>query len=160
MDKLILESRCVQETMDMARKMAMICAVGDVICLDGDLGAGKTAFSQGFAQGLHIKEPVCSPTFTIMAVYEDGDMPLYHFDMYRIGDVSELDEIGCDEYFYGNGVCLIEWASLAGDAIPEKAYHVLIERDPGRGYDYRRITLSGNSLDAFKKVLGAAREND
>ena len=114
---------------------------GDVYCLTGDLGVGKTVFTQGFAAGLGIEEPVSSPTFTIVQEYEEGRMPFYHFDVYRIGDVEEMDEIGFDDYIYGDGVCLIEWANLIREILPEDFTGILIEKDLEKGFDYRRITL-------------------
>lgn len=114
---------------------------GDVYCLSGDLGVGKTVFTQGFAAGLGVEESVCSPTFTIVQEYEGEKMPFYHFDVYRIGDVEEMDEIGFDDYIYGEGVCLIEWADLIREILPEDFVGIFIEKDMEKGFDYRRITL-------------------
>ena len=114
-----------------------------VISLTGDLGVGKTVFTQGLAKGLGIEEPVNSPTFTIVQVYEEGRLPLYHFDVYRIGDIEEMDEIGYEDYFYGEGVCLIEWADLIREILPEQMCRVTIEKDLEKGFDYRKITLEG-----------------
>ena len=116
---------------------------GMVISLTGDLGVGKTVFTQGLAKGLGIEEPVNSPTFTIVQVYEKGRLPLYHFDVYRIGDIEEMDEIGYEDYFYGEGVCLIEWADLIREILPEQMCRVTIEKDLEKGFDYRKITLEG-----------------
>ena len=116
---------------------------GQVYCLDGDLGTGKTVFTQGFAEGLGIQEPVNSPTFTIVQQYEEGRMPLYHFDVYRIGDVSEMDEIGYEDCFYGEGVCLIEWSQLIPEILPEHVIRIRIEKDLSQGFDYRKITVEG-----------------
>jgi len=116
---------------------------GMVISLTGDLGVGKTVFTQGLARGLGIEEPVNSPTFTIVQVYEEGRLPLYHFDVYRIGDIEEMDEIGYEDYFYGEGVCLIEWADLIKEILPEQMCRVTIEKDLEKGFDYRKITLEG-----------------
>ena len=102
---------------------------------------GKTVFTQGVAAGLGIQEPVNSPTFTIVQVYEEGRMPFYHFDVYRIGDVEEMEEIGYQDYFYGEGLCMIEWAQLIEEIIPENARHITIEKDLDKGFDYRRITI-------------------
>ena len=115
---------------------------GQIICLSGDLGVGKTVFTQGFAAGLGIEGPVNSPTFTILQVYEEGRLPLYHFDVYRIGDVEEMDEIGYEDYFYGDGVCLIEWANLIEEILPEKYTEIRIEKDLEKGFDYRKITVT------------------
>jgi len=107
----------------------------------GDLGVGKTVFTQGIADGLGITEPVSSPTFTIVQVYEEGRMPFYHFDVYRIGDIEEMDEIGYEDYFYGEGLCMIEWANLIEEILPDKRYDVTIEKDLEKGFDYRKITI-------------------
>ncbi len=114
---------------------------GQVYCLDGDLGVGKTVFAQGFAAGLGIAEPVSSPTFTILQQYEEGALPLYHFDVYRIGSVEEMDEVGYEDFFYGDGVCLIEWSRMIEEILPEDVVKVQIEKDPDRDFDYRRITI-------------------
>ena len=137
----IYESLSAGETFEIGRKIAETAAPGQIICLDGDLGTGKTVFTKGFASGLGVEGPVNSPTFTILQIYEDGRLPLYHFDVYRIEDPEELYEVGIEEYFYGNGVCLIEWAGMIEELIPETALHVTIEKDLGRGFDFRRITV-------------------
>ena len=138
----VIETQSPEETFVVGKTMGEQAVPGQVICLDGDLGVGKTVFTQGFAQGLGIDGPVNSPTFTIVQVYEEGRLPLYHFDVYRIGDVEEMDEIGYEEYFYGEGVALIEWSTLIEEIIPETAIHVTIEKDVEQGFDYRRITVS------------------
>lgn len=109
--------------------------------LVGDLGVGKTVFTQGFAAGLGIMEPVSSPTFTILQSYEEGRLPLYHFDVYRIGDVSEMDEIGYEDCFYGDGVCLVEWADLVAEILPEDCIRIVMEKDLSEGFDFRKITI-------------------
>lgn len=125
----------------MGRSLGEQAKPGDIYTLNGDLGVGKTVFSQGLANGLGIAEPISSPTFTIVQVYEEGRLPFYHFDVYRIGDAEEMEEIGYQDYFYGNGVCLIEWADLIREILPEKAIPVLIEKDLEKGFDYRKITV-------------------
>ena len=115
---------------------------GQVFTLTGDLGVGKTVLTQGLAKGLGIGEPVNSPTFTIVQVYDEGRLPFYHFDVYRIGDVEEMDEVGFEDYVMGDGVSLIEWANLIGEILPEKRTDILIEKDLERGFDYRRITIT------------------
>lgn len=115
---------------------------GQVYTLAGDLGVGKTVFTQGFAKGLGVEEHVNSPTFTIVQEYEDGQMPFYHFDVYRIGDIEEMDEIGFEEYIAGEGVCLIEWANLIEEILPEERTEILIEKDLEQGFDFRRITVT------------------
>ena len=114
---------------------------GEVYTLVGDLGVGKTVFTQGIAEGLEIEEAICSPTFTIVQVYEEGRMPFYHFDVYRIGDVEEMDEIGYEDYFYGEGLCMIEWANLIEEILPSKRKEITIEKDLEKGFDYRKITI-------------------
>lgn len=137
------ETFCPGETERLGYRLGMQAKAGEVYCLDGDLGVGKTVFTQGFARGLGIEEPVSSPTFTIVQQYEEGRLPLYHFDVYRIGDVSEMDEIGYEDYFYGGGVCLIEWSQLIPEILPEEVIRVQIEKDLDKGFDYRRITIRG-----------------
>ena len=109
--------------------------------LVGDLGVGKTVLTQGIAEGLGITEPINSPTFTIVQVYEDGRLPFYHFDVYRIGDIEEMDEIGYEDYFYGDGLTMIEWANLIEDILPKKRKEITIEKDLEKGFDYRKITI-------------------
>lgn len=140
---MIYESMGAGQTAQFAAELAKNAAPGMVICLDGDLGTGKTVFTQGFARGLGITEPVSSPTFTIVQVYEEGRLPLYHFDVYRIADVMEMEEIGYEDYFYGQGVCLVEWASLIREILPEQAMWVHMEKDLERGFDFRRIMVEG-----------------
>ena len=131
-----------QDTKEYARMLAESATAGDIICLDGDLGVGKTVFAKGFAEGLGIDEPVVSPTFTIIHEYHSGRLPLYHFDVYRIEEPEEMDELGYEEYFFGDGVCLIEWASQVPEVIPQSAKHVTITKDISKGSEYRRIELS------------------
>ena len=138
----IYETMSPAETFDLGKKLGSRAEPGMIICLNGDLGTGKTVFTQGFASGLDITEPVSSPTFTIVQVYEEGRLPLYHFDVYRIGDPEEMEEIGYEDYFYGEGVSLIEWSELIEELIPGEAMGVLIEKYLSRGFDYRRITLT------------------
>ena len=123
---------------------------GEIYTLNGDLGVGKTVFTQGVARGLGIEEPVNSPTFTIVQVYEEGKMPFYHFDVYRIGDIEEMEEIGYDDYFFGNGVCLIEWAELIQELLPKQIISVTIEKNPEKGFDYRKITIDGLEKERMK----------
>lgn len=137
----IYESFGPAETFELGRKLGSCAKPGTIICLNGDLGTGKTVFTQGFAAGLDITEPVSSPTFTIVQVYEEGRLPLYHFDVYRIGDPEEMEEIGYEDYFYGEGVCLVEWAELVKDLIPQEAIWITVEKDYTKDDDYRLITL-------------------
>ena len=137
----VYETYSAQETRTLGEKIGLQAAPGEVSTLTGDLGVGKTVFTQGVAKGLGIDEPVNSPTFTILQVYEEGRMPFYHFDVYRIGDVEEMEEIGYEDCFYGEGVCLIEWAELIGEILPQDCRHITIEKDLQKGFDYRRITI-------------------
>lgn len=139
----VIDSLCTKDTYKLGEKIGQMAKPGMVISLTGDLGVGKTVFTQGLARGLGIEEPVNSPTFTIVQVYEEGRLPLYHFDVYRIGDIEEMDEIGYEDYFYGEGVCLIEWADLIKEILPEQICRVTIEKDLEKGFDYRKITLEG-----------------
>lgn len=137
-----VETNRPEDTRKLGYGLGETAARGQVICLNGDLGVGKTVFTQGFAAGLGIGEPVNSPTFTILQVYDGGRIPFYHFDVYRIGAVEEMDEIGCEDYFYGGGVCLVEWAERIEQLLPKGRTELLIEKDLERGFDYRRITLN------------------
>lgn len=136
-----MESFKPEDTFELGRKIGEAAKPGDVFTLIGDLGVGKTVFTQGLAKGLGITEPVNSPTFTILQVYEEGRLPFYHFDVYRIGDISEMDEIGYEDCFYGDGVCLIEWADLIEDILPEKYRKITILKDLNKGFDYRKILI-------------------
>lgn len=136
-----IESFGPQDTFDFGKKLGEEAKAGTVICLNGDLGVGKTVFTKGFAAGLGITEPVNSPTFTIVQQYDGGRLPLYHFDVYRIGDVSEMDEVGYEDCFFGEGVSLIEWSGLIAEILPEHVTTVTIEKDLEKGFDYRRITV-------------------
>ena len=137
----IIESFSAEDTLELGRKMGREAKPGDVYTLIGDLGVGKTVFTQGIAEGLEIEESICSPTFTIVQVYEEGRMPFYHFDVYRIGDIEEMDEIGYEDYFYGEGLCMIEWANLIEEIIPAHHKEITIEKDLEKGFDYRKITI-------------------
>ena len=138
---MIIETTSEKETFELGKRLGQQAAPGDVYTLEGDLGVGKTIFTKGFAEGLEIKEAISSPTFTIVQVYEDGRLPFYHFDVYRIGDVEEMDEIGFEDYVYGQGVSMIEWANLIEEILPENRRNILIEKDLEKGFDYRKITI-------------------
>ena len=137
----IMETFSAEETYTLGKKLGERAKPGQVYTLIGDLGVGKTVFTQGVAAGLDITEPINSPTFTIVQIYEEGRMPFYHFDVYRIGDVEEMDEIGYEDYFYGEGICLIEWANLIEEILPESYTQITIEKDLAKGFDYRRIII-------------------
>lgn len=138
---MIIETYSAEETYQLGCEIGQKAYPGQVYTLVGDLGVGKTVFTQGMAKGLEIDEPISSPTFTIVQVYDKGRMPFYHFDVYRIGDISEMDEIGYEDYIYGGGVSLIEWANLIEEILPEERVSILIEKDLEKGFDYRKITI-------------------
>ena len=138
---MIKETFSETDTRAFGERLGRKAVPGTVYTLTGDLGVGKTVFTQGFAKGLGVTEHVNSPTFTIVQEYEDGRLPFYHFDVYRIGDIEEMDEIGYEDYFYGEGVCLIEWAELIEELLPKKRTEILIEKDLEKGFDYRKITV-------------------
>ena len=137
-----IESFSSDDTYNIGKKLAGVAHPGMIVCLDGDLGTGKTVFTKGFAEGLGIKEPVVSPTFTIVQEYDGGRVPFYHFDVYRIADIEEMYEIGYEDYFE-EGVCFIEWASLIDELLPKDCIHVTITKDLEKGFDYRLIEMEG-----------------
>lgn len=141
LEDMVTESFCAADTFALGEKIGREASPGQVYTLIGDLGVGKTVFTQGVAAGLGITEPVNSPTFTIVQSYEGGRLPFYHFDVYRIGDVEEMEEIGYEDCFYGEGLCLVEWANLVEEILPERYIEVRIEKDLTKGFDYRKITL-------------------
>ncbi len=136
-----IETYSTGETFALGRQIGQQAEAGEIYTLIGDLGVGKTVLIQGVAAGLDIEEPVNSPTFTIVQIYEEGRLPFYHFDVYRIGDVEEMEEIGYEDCFYGEGVCLIEWADLIEEILPREHRRITIEKDLSKGFDYRRITI-------------------
>jgi tRNA threonylcarbamoyladenosine biosynthesis protein TsaE len=138
---MVIETNSPEETFELGRQLGQKAKAGEVYTLIGDLGVGKTVLTQGIAKGLGIDEPISSPTFTIVQVYESGRIPFYHFDVYRIGDVEEMDEIGFDDYVYGEGLTMIEWANLIEEILPEHYSQITIEKDLERGFDYRRIII-------------------
>lgn len=140
--KKTIETGTAEETFALGLQLGQTAQPGQVYCLEGDLGVGKTVFAQGFARGLGIYDAVNSPTFTILQSYEEGRLPFYHFDVYRIADVEEMEEIGYEDCFYGEGVSLVEWPGLIRELLPEDAIWISIEKDAERGFDYRRITIS------------------
>lgn len=144
---MIRETFSSKETFEFAKSLAAKAEKGDIYTLIGNLGVGKTVFTQGFAEGLGIEGPVNSPTFTILQVYDKGRLPFYHFDVYRIGDVEEMDEIGYEDCFFGDGVCMIEWADLVKEIIPKSAVRITIDKDLSRGTDYRLIQIHGDGYE-------------
>ncbi len=143
---MIIETRSAKETYDLGVQIGEKAKAGQVYTLVGDLGVGKTVFTQGMAKGLGIEEAISSPTFTIVQVYDDGNLPFYHFDVYRIGDISEMDEIGFEDYVYGEGVSLIEWANLIEEILPQDRVQITIEKELEQGFDYRKITIEEKGL--------------
>ncbi|MBD5501071.1 MAG: tRNA (adenosine(37)-N6)-threonylcarbamoyltransferase complex ATPase subunit type 1 TsaE [Lachnospiraceae bacterium] len=139
-----------EDTFALGRQIGERAKSGEIYTLIGDLGTGKTVFTQGLAAGLGITEPVNSPTFTIMQIYEEGRLPLYHFDVYRIGDISEMDEVGYEDCFYGQGICLIEWADLIEEILPLKYTKITLQKDLDRGFDYRRILIEEMGMNEGK----------
>ena len=139
---MVRETYSEQETFELGKEIGESAQSGYVFTLEGDLGVGKTIFTKGLAYGLGVREDVVSPTFTIVQEYEDGRLPFYHFDVYRIGDVEEMDEIGYEDYIHGEGVCLIEWANLIEEILPETRIRIVIEKDLEKGFDYRKISIN------------------
>ena len=139
--ELIIETNSAEDTFALGKALGEKASPGQIYTLDGDLGTGKTVFTQGVAAGLGITEAISSPTFTIIQEYDTGRLPLYHFDVYRIGDIEEMEEIGYDDYFFGEGICLIEWADLIREILPEHVIRITIEKDLEKGFDYRKITI-------------------
>ena len=139
----VIETTNQKETLTVGEQLGKKAERGTVICVDGDLGVGKTVLAQGIAKGLGVKEPVVSPTFTIVQEYRDGRIPFYHFDVYRIEDPDEMYEIGFEEYFYGDGVCMVEWSELIAELLPPESIHITIRKDLKQGPDHRMITIEG-----------------
>lgn len=137
----VVETNSEKETYELGFSIGREAEAGDIYALTGDLGVGKTVFTKGVAAGLGVKEQVNSPTFTIVQVYESGRLPFYHFDVYRIGDPEEMDEVGYEDYFYGEGLCMVEWAGLIEELMPEQTRWITIEKNPEKGFDYRKVTI-------------------
>lgn len=138
---MVYETYSPEETFELGKKIGREAKPGTIICLNGDLGVGKTVFTQGVAKGLGIEDSVNSPTFTIIQIYEEGRIPLYHFDVYRIGDYEEMYEIGYEDYFFGEGLCLIEWSELIQELIPKESIQIQIKKNLEKGLDYREIMV-------------------
>lgn len=150
---MIIESNRREDTALLGEVLGRLAVPGQIYTLNGDLGVGKTVFTQGLARGLDIAEPISSPTFTIVQEYDGGRLPFYHFDVYRIGDIEEMEEIGYDDYFFGSGVTIIEWANLIEELLPAQRICVTIEKDLSKDFDYRRITVTGLSPSAEEELL-------
>lgn len=151
--KIVIESNEEKKTYELGVFLGESAAPGENYALTGDLGVGKTVFAKGVAKGLGVEETVNSPTFTIVQEYEDGRMPFYHFDLYRLGSPEELEEIGCEDFFYGEGLCLVEWAELFREMLPDEIGWITIEKDGSKGPDYRRITLEGKAAERIAERL-------
>jgi tRNA threonylcarbamoyladenosine biosynthesis protein TsaE len=146
---MLYKSISADETRRIAADIAAKTAPGDIYCLEGALGAGKTVFAQGFAAGLNYSGEVTSPTFTLLHEYNGGRLPIYHFDLYRLERGEELESLGYEEYFYGSGVCLVEWPERAGCLIPEGAMRIKIAADYEAGPELRTIMINeDNNFDA------------
>lgn len=141
-----IETYSPEETLALGETIGKNARPGQVYALLGNLGVGKTVFIKGVAKGLGVTEPVNSPTFTIVQVYEEGRLPFYHFDVYRIADIEEMDEIGYEEYFFGDGVCFVEWANLIEEIMPKDTVRITIAKNPDKGFDYREITIAGSEI--------------
>lgn len=152
MKEKIYETFSPEETHALGKKIGLSASPGEVYTLVGDLGVGKTVFTQGIAEGLGILEPICSPTFTIVQIYEEGRMPFYHFDVYRIGDLEEMEEIGYEDCFYGQGFCMIEWGNLIEEILPDIRFDVTMTKDLERGFDYRKITIKEHGRKEGEKL--------
>ena len=140
---MIIETNSDRDTFEFGKKLGEKAGPGAVYCLDGDLGTGKTVIAKGIGAGLGITEPVSSPTFTVIKEYNEGRLPFYHFDVYRIEDPVEMDEIGYEDYFYGSGVTVIEWSDMIEELIPENAVRIRLVKDMSKGFDYRKISIEG-----------------
>ena len=139
---MVFETYSSEETFAIGKEIGETASAGSLYTLIGDLGVGKTVFTQGVARGLGIVEPVSSPTFTILQTYNEGRLPFYHFDVYRIGHIEEMDEIGYEDCFFGDGLCFVEWANLIEEILPKHYTEIRMEKDPVKGFDYRKITIT------------------
>lgn len=143
---MIIETNSAKETYEIGKRLGEKALPGQIYTLVGDLGVGKTVLTQGLAVGLGIEEAISSPTFTIVQEYEEGRIPFYHFDVYRICEVDEMDEIGYEDYFYGNGVCLVEWGNLIEELLPKETIQITINKNLEKGFDYRIVTIEGTEV--------------
>ncbi len=151
---MIIYTNSVEETMALGFRLGKVCPLGTVFALTGDLGTGKTHFTKGFAQGLGIKSTITSPTFTLIHEYQEGRLPFYHFDVYRVNNLNEVLDLGFEEYIYGQGITLIEWADLIEPLLPDDFIQVKIEKVQG-SITQRKITLkSFGKPTEFMEELG------
>ena len=144
----------VDETTQLGIKLGRLLNAGDIVCLTGDLGTGKTHITKGIAKGLGITDNITSPTFTIVNEYEGTKLKLNHFDVYRVSDPDEIYAIGFDDYIFSDAVSIIEWANYIEEILPEDLLHIKIEKDLSKGEDYRKITLTpyGDKYDYIKEL--------
>lgn len=151
---MTFEINSVEETTALGIQLGKLVNSGDIICLTGDLGTGKTHITKGIAKGLGITDNITSPTFTIVNEYETGRLKLNHFDVYRVSDPDEIYAIGFDDYIFSDAVCVIEWANYIEEILPEELLHILIEKDLSKGEDYRKITLTpyGEKYNYIKEL--------
>ena len=152
-----LKVNSAEQTMQYGNSLAPFLKPKDIILLDGDLGAGKTTFTKGLAKGLGIKRNIKSPTFTIIREYQDGRIPLYHMDVYRLDDGSG-DELGLDEYFNGDGVNVIEWSQFVEDELPSDYLKIVFHRNDEQGDSYRKIDFIPHG-EHFEKLVKESIEN-
>lgn len=144
----------VDDTTKLGIKLGQLLNNGDIICLTGDLGTGKTHITKGIAQGLGITDNITSPTFTIVNEYDSGRLKLNHFDVYRVSDPDEICAIGFDDYIFSDAVSIIEWANYIEEILPEDLLHISIKKDLDKGEDYRKIILTpyGERYDYIKEL--------
>lgn len=140
-----------EQTMSIGQKLADFLQPRDLILLDGDLGAGKTTFTKGLAKGLGITRPIKSPTFTIIREYQDGRIPLYHMDVYRLEEGGG-DDLGLEEYFNGDGVNVVEWSKFVADELPNQYLRIIFKRDDSQGDNVRTLTFEAKG-DRFEKMI-------
>ncbi len=151
---MIIKINDLQETLNIGKKLGSLAKEGDIFCLEGEVGAGKTHLTKGIALGLGINDNITSPTFTIVNEYDTGRLKLNHFDVYRVNDPDEIYAIGFDEYIFSKGVTVIEWSDYIEELIPEEAVHITIKKVPTKGESYREIIISykGERYDYLKEL--------
>ena len=151
---MVFEINSVEQTTQLGINLGRLLNAGDIVCLTGDLGTGKTHITKGIAKGLNIDDNITSPTFTIVNEYDSGRLKLNHFDVYRVSDPDEVYAIGFDDYIFSDAVSVIEWANYIEEILPEDLLHIKIEKDLSKGEDYRKITITpyGEKYDYIKEL--------
>ena len=151
---MIFEVNSVEDTTKLGINLGKLLKSGDIVCLTGDLGTGKTHITKGIAKGLGIEDNITSPAFTIVNEYENGRLKLNHFDVYRVSDPDEIYAIGFDDYIFSDAVSIIEWANYIEEILPQDFLHILIEKDLSQGEDYRKITITpyGEKYNYIKEL--------